>query len=537
LSISFSETPRNCHTLLAGVAPSDVCDEQLSELLTEQYRQLAYQQAQVWAVMAEIAHRDPMAGVPLAERWSAERIFESGVDEIRAQLLFTRRSARRELENADAVVSSPRVFAALTAGLLDRARAIVLAEGCLDLTDAQTTTVLDRLLPEAGRLTTSQLAERLARLAIALDPAWAERRYRQAVRERKVVGYLNPDGSAVVSGQNLPADQAAAGCNRVDALADAAKRSGAVAKIDQLRAEVFLGLLDGSLHGLSETDIVAELVRRYPLPLDGSEPALDVADNLQPAVGVARGMHLRVELGTLLGLDEHPGEIAGWGPVPASVARTIAARQRRGQWQFAIVDDEGQHLFDGISRRRPAAGNAISEGRGIVELHVSVSLLSERDLSLQHPEWAGVLADLADQYAQQRPIEQDPAARFPGRPLRRRMQIRFQRCLFAGCRRPAVDCDADHRKDYARGGRTDAENIAPGCRHDHELKTTGGWRLVRKDERTFVWISPLGSRHTVVIDPVAPPLPEPEPREQPPEFVPGASTLQPAECATDPPPY
>src|SRR3954451_15796647 len=89
-------------------------------------------------------------------------------------------------------------------------------------------------------------------VAIALDPACAEHRYRQAVRERRLGGYLNQDGSATVYRQNLPADHAAAACTRIDALADAAKRAGAAAKIDHLRAELFLGLLDGRFHGMTE---------------------------------------------------------------------------------------------------------------------------------------------------------------------------------------------------------------------------------------------------------------------------------------------
>jgi hypothetical protein len=251
---------------LAVLDPHHTEDEPLLELLSAQSRQLAYQQAQQWAVMAEIAVRDPMPNLPGGARWSPEQIFESAVDEIRAELCVTRRSARRELEHATAVTDQPRIMAALSRGELDRTRAIVLAEGCLDLTDQQTTVVLDELLPAAATVTATGLADKLRRVAIALDPAWAERRYREAIRDRKVIGYLNPDGSATVSGQNLPADAAAYACARVDALADTAKRAGAAARIDHLRAELFLGLLDGSLHTLPDTAIITELLRRYPKP-------------------------------------------------------------------------------------------------------------------------------------------------------------------------------------------------------------------------------------------------------------------------------
>jgi hypothetical protein len=126
--------------------------------------------------MAQLTERDPAPNVSHRQRWGRDEVFESAVQEVRAGLLLTSRAARREVENAWAVCSQPRILAALAAGVLDRARAIVLADGCLDLSDRQTTVVLDRLLPEVGRWTVTQLGEKVRQLAIALDPAWAERR-------------------------------------------------------------------------------------------------------------------------------------------------------------------------------------------------------------------------------------------------------------------------------------------------------------------------------------------------------------------------
>ena len=511
---------------LAAVRPDAVTDEQLLELLAAQWRQLSYQQAQVWAVMAEIGRRDPMPNLSGAAAWTPEQVFESAVDEIRAELRLTRRAARRELTRAEAVAALPRVAAALAAGALDRGRAIVLADGCLDLTEAQTATLLDEVLPDAAAVTAPGLADRVRRVAIALDPDWAERRYRQALEERRVIGYLHPDGSATVSGQYLPAGQAAAACARVDALAGAAKRAGAAAKLDHLRAELFLGLLDGRFHDMTEVAITDALLQQFPSAAEHSCTAEE---------GAWRGVELRVGLGTLLGRDEQPGEIAGWGAVTASVARDIAARQRTAEWRYAIVDDDGELLFDGITRHRPTRGESDQPQAvgGIVELHVPLTLLTDGELAARHPDWSGVLADLAGQYDRRRPIDQDPAARFAGRRLRRRSQLRYRTCTFPGCRRPASACDQDHRRDHSRGGRTDEDNLAPGCRHDHMNKTARGWRLIRSDEGTFVWVSPLGRRHLVHPAPVAPPLPAPIPRRQP---GPEHEASRAPESDPDPPP-
>jgi hypothetical protein len=146
-------------------------------------------------------------------------------------------------------------------------------------------------------------------------------------------------------------------------------------------------------------------------------------------------------------------------------------------------------------------------------------MLLDPDLPFEHPAWARVIRDLAEQYRAQRPIEQDAAARFPGRPLRRRSPVRHRTCLFVGCRRPAADCQQDHRHDYGHGGRTSEHNLGPACAHDHDLKTRWGWRLVKRSDTVYVWISPLGRKHVATVDPVAPPLPKPVPRQQgtPPE--------------------
>jgi len=76
-------------------------------------------------------------------------------------------------------------------------------------------------------------------LALAI-PDCAQRRYEQALAERKVIGYRNPDGSAILSGRNLPIDRVAAACTHIDALAKAAKHAGDGRPIDHIRAERFL---------------------------------------------------------------------------------------------------------------------------------------------------------------------------------------------------------------------------------------------------------------------------------------------------------
>jgi hypothetical protein len=528
MSSRYATTPPGpgLSALLATVRLADVPDDTLLEVVSAQYRQLAYQQAQFWAALAELAHRVP-GNLPDAAQWSPERVFDSAVSELTAELRLSRPSAERELDHALTLDAMPQVAAALAAGTLDRTRALILLDGCADLTAASRAKLLAKVLPEAATVTVATLKARVQRTAIALDPDWAERRYRASVRQRKVVHYLDQDGTITLAAQHQPADQALAAKAHLTALAEAAQRAGATATLDVLRSILFLGLLDARFTGHTEAQIIAELVAEFPPPA-----AADQADALQPAspgpAGTDRpapepaaatvpptvslqqpipsGVELRAALPVLMGLSEQPGEIAGVGPVLAPVARELAQRQRRGQWRFAIVDTDGRLLFDGLTRHRPPGYPTGGANGGIVELHVPETLLDPATIA-EHPTWAPLLTDLATQYARRAPIEQDPTARFPGRRLRRRIEITHRHCIFPACRHPATDSHADHRHDHAQRGPTTEANLAPLCQRHHDLKTRWGWRLTKHDQITYTWISPLGRRHLVTIEPVAPPLP------------------------------
>ncbi len=80
--------------------------------------------------------------------------------------------------------------------------------------------------------------------------------------------------------------------------------------------------------------------------------------------------------------------------------------------------------------------------------------------------------------------------------LRRAVLTRHPRCVFPGCGRRARDSDLDHGIDWARGGGTAFENLAPLCRHHHRMKHISLWRY-RRVERAFEWTSPTGVIHRV----------------------------------------
>ena len=137
--------------------------------------------------------------------------------------------------------------AALAAGAIDLARARLIAEAASPLSDETARAVEARVLPAAGGQTTGMLRAALRRAVIAADPAGAEERRKDAERRAQVVLYPDQDATATLAGQRLPAVHATAAMARIKAMARALKASGAGGSIDLLSAQVYIGLLLGTL--------------------------------------------------------------------------------------------------------------------------------------------------------------------------------------------------------------------------------------------------------------------------------------------------
>ncbi len=137
--------------------------------------------------------------------------------------------------------------AALAAGEIDLSRARMIARVTGPLSDEAARQVEAAVLGRAGWLTLGQLYAALRRAVLKADPEGAERRRREAERNAKVVLYPEDEGTATLAGYSLPGVQAAAAMARITALAKAMQATGAAGQIDLVRAQVFLGLLLGTL--------------------------------------------------------------------------------------------------------------------------------------------------------------------------------------------------------------------------------------------------------------------------------------------------
>jgi hypothetical protein len=377
-------------------------------VLRARQRLASHFQAQVYESMASVV--EAMEHDPDEENWAAE----AAAAEIRVALRLTRAAADAELTFAlELQRRLPQVWKALARGKIDPRRARVLANATLHLSVAGARQVVARLIEAAGNLTTGQLRARLDRLCIEADPDGARERYEHAVKDRRLIVEPSTSGTANLLGLDLAPHRVNAVSRRINHLARSLKTTDETRTMDQLRADVYLDLLNSNTTGNGKTD------------------------GNTKAAAKAGGNHIHTDLDTLVGLAAHPGELHGYGPVIADIARQVAEEQQDTEWRWSVTDPAtGQILYDGITQRRPNAA------------------------------------------------------------LRRRVQAADPTCVFPGCRMPSVDCDLDHIKRWADGGETTKPNLAPACRHDNLLKERHHWTYQRLPNSTYQWTTKLGHTYT-----------------------------------------
>jgi uncharacterized protein DUF222 len=337
---------------LAGLAWDQVPNVRLVEVLQARSRQLAHDQALLFAGLAEIARAMPVAQLPAAGLAvavaRAADDYEWAAHEIAAGLTWTPAVADRELSFALVLVRElPLVFAALERGEIDRGKAKVFVDH-LDpsrgeLTPEQVRRLCARFVPLAAGWTTQQLSWRLVRAIVAIDPGSHRRRYRRGVQERGVVLHLDRDGTATLSGEGLPPDEAAAAAARLDRLAEAARRAGHPGRLPQINADLYVGMLNGSFHGMTEAEILARLLA-HPRPEDDREDGPVNEDR------VGQGDDLSDEDSA----DENPADDGGAAEDPAG-------------GDPAGGDPAGEDPAEGVLENRPGPAVApVSGGSGVV---------------------------------------------------------------------------------------------------------------------------------------------------------------------------
>ncbi|MEZ0448813.1 DUF222 domain-containing protein [Cellulomonas sp. ICMP 17802] len=324
-------------------------------------------------------------------------------DEVACALVCTRRLAQDLVLRADTTASHPVLADAWAAGGIEARKIDVIlteAQAGTTLGSAVRDAVIDDAVQRAGDLTAPQLARHVRAMVLAADPDTAEKQ-RLAARDRRgVVLDPAPDAMARLIAY-LPAAEATAAFTAIDALAGNARVDGDTRTVDQRRADAF-------------ADIFTAILDRQTTP-DGTP--------LPRKHGQRAALQVTVAASTLAGLDDHPGFLGSYGPIPAQVARELA---QDATWRRILTDPTGQACAVDTHTYRPGAD------------------------------------------------------------LTRTVQARDVTCTFPGCRQPATRCEIDHRtpydhhrSDHEQGlePQTCAANLHALCKHHHQAKTKRWWQV------------------------------------------------------------
>jgi hypothetical protein len=365
----------------------------------------------------------------------------SGVDEIEREDISTAlrlapATAQSRIDIARTLVNNlPNTCSALVTGEISSAHATVIArETAAAIRDGAPESVIfeieQRAIAYAEFHTPGQLANHVRTNVAKFSPEEFEEVSTRATALRRVSCYNEADGMSTVVAI-LPAADAQIVMNSIEAFIlrqeqlasgsrinlTSSKSTSVKLTIDQKRADALSAICGNFLSEISET----VTPQRRPLTVN-----------------------VTIDLPTLLGLAENPGQLAGYGPIPASVARELASDSK---WKRFITE--------------PQTGNLLDFGRESYE---------------------------------------------PPQQLKDFLIARDRTCRFPGCRRSALLSDLDHAESWESGGSTSPDNIGALCRRHHRLKTHDGWKIESFPDGSCTWTSPLGKQFFTPARPMSEPI-------------------------------
>ncbi len=428
----------------------------------------AWQRVAAWAAAGQVAAINALSARRRAQARQLQNphLAEHVTDEVAAALVLTGRAAAGLAGDAAALARLPQVHAALSAGRIDWRRAVVFGTELAALGDHDANQIAGQILPEAGRLTTSQVRRLLRRAVLDHDPAAADRRAKDAAADAEVQVWAEPSGNAALAGRELPESDVIVADRRLTALARWLSDRGAPGTIQQLRARVFTALL---------TDRPVQSL--LPAGMPGTEGPPAAAAEVPAVTGV---INLTLPLSTWGGLSCKSGEIAGHGPAPAGTCTSLAARMAENpatRWCLTLTTPAGQavaHACSPRGRPPPAGPSALAWAIGLAP---AMAWLETGTCTHQREE---------------------PGYR-PSARLAHLIRIRQPACCHPGCGRPAQRCDLDHTIPYEQGGRTCECDLAPTCRQHHRAKQAPGWHLTQDQPGRMQWTLPSGRRYRPAI--------------------------------------
>ncbi|MGH4025821.1 MAG: DUF222 domain-containing protein [Pseudonocardiaceae bacterium] len=429
----------------SSVDPARLSDAELIDSVVGFDRVSSWALARQARVLAEFARRRP-GDHPLAARCDVPSLCsEFAPDEIGLALRLSRPAAATRLAMAQALAEQlPGTLDAWQAGMIDERKTRAISETSAVLPAELHGALEARVLPRAGTQTLTRLRASLARAVLALDPDGGNRRHEQRRKDRRVV--VGPDGDGMASlWALLSAPDATAAYQRLGELARGLGTDDSRG-MDARRADLLVDLLTGRRCAATGNcpaqdcngDCECPTTESSAAAGTDSAPADIDRSSCRPTRAARPGKPLVsviVPITTLMGLDDQPGELAGYGPIPATLAREIAAD---GIWRRLLTDPASGTLLDyGRSTYTPPAG----------------------------------LADF--------------------------VRARDQYCRNPICGQRATTADLDHTMAWADGGTTSADNLYACCRRNHLVKThVPGWHVEQHPDATITWTTPTGHTYT-----------------------------------------
>lgn len=397
---------------LVKIDPFQLSESDRIDYLTAFERQCSWvhalQQRAIFAVAGSEASQGDgaLAGVDETER-----------EDISTALRLAPATAQTRIDVARTLVNHlPNTCAALATGEISAAHATVIAkETAAAIRDGLSEFALheieSRALSYAEFHTPGQVANHVRASVAKFAPEEFEEVVTRAQALRRVSCYDEADGMATVVAI-LPAADAKVVMTSIEAYIQRENQR------ELEKADV-------------DTSRTMDMRRADALAAICGEFLADVSETVTPHRRPL-SINVTIDLPTLLGLAENPGHLAGYGAIPASIARELASD---ASWKRFITE--------------PETGNLLDLGR---ESYI------------------------------------------PPQRLKDFLIARDRTCRFPGCRRSALLSDLDHAQSWDSGGETSPDNLGALCRRHHRLKTHDGWTIESFADGSCTWTSPLGKK-------------------------------------------
>ncbi len=434
------------HTLssLVAIDPANLNHSGRIDYLSALERQSAWLQAVLQRAIVAVAGEMPSIaenmwdGIDGAER-----------EDVAAALRLSGNTAQMRIDVARTLVNHlPNTCSALAMGEISSAHATVIAKETAaairdGISEFAIYQIEEKALAHAEFHTPGQVANKVRTTIAQLAPAEFEEVVDRARETRRVSCYNEADGMATVVAI-LPAQDAQTVMKSIEAYI---LMMNARDEADRADSRCWTSATNASAAHSSDTGsatstwslLTADNKRADALTAILSSALAQNVDDVRPHRRPVT-VNVTIDLPTLLGLAENPGQLSGYGAIPASVARELASD---ATWKRFITD--------------PQTGNLLDYGREKYE---------------------------------------------PPQALVDFLLARDRTCRFPGCRQSASRADIDHAQSWEIGGETTPENLGLLCRRHHRLKTHGKWSLVSNADGSCNWTSPVGKNYFVPARPI-----------------------------------